>query len=619
MKSLLIFVAMLVMTTATWAAKAKPGLRTNMQSDGTTILYTAHGDEDFNYLITTDGVLLVSNGTDLFIAATNDDGTLSATTQIAHEASQRTEAEIALIAKQDKYLFFGLAETSRSKALTTRSAELDTTGTTFFPHSGSPKAIVLLVEFTDTKFTVSDPYTTFNKYLNSTEYFGDDDTDMGMSENSSYRNYGSVRKYFEDMSFGQYTPQFDLYGPFSINHATSEFSGTRNMSTLLQSACEAADSIIDFSQYDANNDGYIDLIYIIYAGYGQNVSANSNDIWPNAGTVSNYTKFDGKRIMRYGVNNELNFSSTEHAGNINGIGVFCHEFSHCLGMPDLYPSSSGSAAADNYCNQSPEYWSIMDAGEYTQEGYRPTAYTAWERERLGWLNIDTLSTAADVTLNTLSEEGSNSLTGMAYKVINDEDSDEYYILENIQQEGWNAKLTGHGMTVMHVDFYESAFILYSFPNSIAGKPKMTLIPADNLIIPMTWIGKTITNSHSQYNETVVERYIGQTITSAMYKSEFAGDPFPGTYEVTSLTDTTTPAAMVYSVSGYMSKPITDIAENDGVITFKFMGGDTGIGGISIDDDDTTKKIYSLDGRYLGTDASKLQKGIYIVGNKKVVF
>lgn len=622
MKSLLFFVAMLTITTATWAAKAKPGLRTNTQSDGTTIQFTAHGDEDFNYLITTDGVLLVGNGTDLFIAATNSDGTLTATTQIAHEAALRTEAEQALIAKQDKELFFGMAQTTKRMSKATRAAELDIEGTTLFPHKGSPRAVVLLVDFTDTKFTLSDPYAKFDKYLNSTEYFDDDDTDMGVTtkETEHYRNYGSVKKYFEDMSFGQYSPQFDLYGPYSLDYPTSNFSGTSNMRGLLTSACEAANADIDFSEYDENGDGYIDLVYIIYAGYAQSVSGNSNDIWPNSGTVSVNTTFDGKKIARYGVNSELNFSSTDDlSGNINGIGLFCHEFSHCLGLPDLYPSSTGTEIADKYGSQNPELWSLMDAGEYTLQGYVPTAYTAWERERMGWMTIDTLSEAANITLHTLSQAGSNTQTGKAYKILNDENPDEYYILENIQSEGWNEHIGGHGMTVMHVDFDESWFSLYSMPNSVGGKPKMTLIPADNLIIPMAWINEEITSEQSQYSETAVERYLGQTITSKMYLNEHGGDPFPGTYGVTSLTDTTTPAATVYTSSGRMSKPITDIAENDGVVTFKFLGGsDTGISSIGTENE-STKRIYTLDGRYLGTDTSKLRKGMYIIGKKKVVF
>lgn len=617
--------AMLTIAAAIHAGKAKPGLRTAAQPDGTTLEYYAIGDEDFHYIATPDGTLLVGTRDGFYIAEVNADGTLTATRQLAHNAITRQQDEQALADSQDRTTFYAMSRATAAKAKTARREQMTDDGT-LFPHTGSPKAVVLLVEFSDVQFTLDTPDTLFNRYLNADDYFGDDDTEMGATEAGyeQYRNYGSVRRYFEDMSFGDYTPQFDIYGPYTIDYATSSFAGTSHMSLLLQTACEAADSDVDFSQYDDNEDGYIDLVYIIYAGYAQSITGVSTDIWPNSGTISNTTTFDGKKIRRYGVNSELNFDSS-YPVSINGIGLFCHEFSHCLGLPDLYPSSSGTAEADNYFNQNLEYWSLMDAGEYTLEGYRPTAYTAWERERMGWLDIEELTEAADLTIEPLNKEGETAQNGNAYRIRNDENSDEYYILENIQLAGWNAELFGHGLTVMHVDYDDDYFQMSDMPNAEGGHPRMTLIPADNLLVPVTYLGETITDDVAEYSETAVEKYLGQTITTSVYVAEFGGDPFPGTSANTSLTDETTPAATVFTTSGdnpgYMGKPLTNIAESDdGVITLTFMesSSDTGISLIEAPDTEPSHTIYSIDGRRMANSTETLQKGVYIIGGKKKI-
>lgn len=617
-----IAVIIITISSSIWAAKAKPGLRTYTQPDGSVVEYVAHGDEDFNYLITTDGVLLVKNDTGLFVASVLSDGTLEPTSLLAHMADYRSEEETRIVEAQDKDLFFSIGELALSTARARKTESLSTDNT-LFPHSGSPRAIVLLIQFSDVYFSLDNPASLFDKYLNYDGYFTSSDTDMGFNYPGYkyYRNYGSVRKYFEDMSFGQYTPQFDLYGPYTLASTSSTFSGssTAKMKSLISAACSAADDDIDFSEYDENGDGYVDLVYIIYAGYAQSWTGDSDDIWPNSGTTSLTSTFDGMKVRRYGVNNELNFDSS-YPETINGIGLFCHEFSHCLGLPDLYPSSTGTAEADNYCNQNLEYWDLMDAGEYTLEGFRPTAYSAWERERFGWLDIEELTEAANVTLETLNTEGETEQNGNAYRIRSDENEDEYYILENIQQTGWNTYVYGHGMTVMHVEYEDDYFQLGGYPNATAGHPRMSIIAADNLLLPSSYYGTTITNSMSQYNEQLVERYLGQTITSDIFLEEFEGDPFPGSYEVTSLTDDTTPSSWTYTTSGFMGKPITEIAESDdGIITLKFMGGDdTGIAEITLEQNPTSRRIYSIDGIYMGTDTSKLPKGVYIIGGKRKV-
>lgn len=599
------------------AVKRYPGVTAVRQSDGTTLHVKGFGNHDFNYFTTTDGVLLYQEGTDFYIAAIGDDGMPHTTGVLAHEAGMRTAREQQLIKAQDTALFNDKMNANATAARMRREPLVPSP--TLLPHTGAPRVPVVLVEFSDSTFTVDNPKAVFDKYLNGTELFNKEtDPEMGM-------NYGSVKRYFTDMSFGLFTPQFDVYGPVRLGNPLKYYGGggssSENMNGLFSDACLAIDNAVDFSQYDSNGDGNIDLVYIIYAGYSESFTGNSSDcIYPKSGTLTTGTLLDGKRLCRYGVNNELNGTPADQAANgllINGIGLFCHEFSHCMGLPDMYPLPG--SMAERCINQNLDYWDLMDAGEYTYNGYRPTEYTAWERERFGWLTIDTLDAACDVTLQPLSKGGK------AYRILNDNDETgrEYYIVENVQKTGWNRSILGHGMLVYHVDYDDYAFSVGGCRvNNEAGHPRMTIIAADGMFVPEYFKGETIKESTSpterEINAALVEKYGGTLITSTIYSAEQAGDPYPGTSGATSLTDESSPAATVYT-GNYMSKPLTDIVENtdNGTVSFKFRGGDdTGISDIRADD--TAPHIYSFDGKYIGTDRSNLKKGLYIIGKKKVI-
>ena len=436
-----------------------------------------------------------------------------------------------------------------------------------------------------------------------------------------FNNYGSVKKYFKDISFGQFTPQFDVYGPVRLPEKLKYYGGgassSENMNDLFKHACQLIDEEVDFSEYDSNNDGNIDLVYIIFAGYSASIGGNSTDcIHPKSGVLSITLQFDGKTIKRYGVNNELNFSPRE-GKYINGIGLFVHEFSHCMGLPDLYPSTT--SLASSCIDHGLDYWSIMDAGEYTYNGYRPTEYTCWERERFNWIKIDTLNTAKNITLKSLSDGG------CAYRVLNDKDETgkEYYLLENVQKTGWNRYIRNSGMLVYHVDYDEYSFSVGGCRvNNTMGHPRMTLIAADGMFMPEWFIGETIKPSGNSekdnINQLLIERYNGQTITSDIVKNEAKGDPYPGITGNTSLTDSTNPSAWVYR-GGTIGKPITDITEdtNEKTVSFKFMGGvDSGIEIITANN--TNNNFYTLDGRKVGNDISLLKNGIYISNGKKII-
>ena len=435
MRRLFIITMLLCITMAASASKAVGRKMTVTLADGRTVTATMRGDENFHAMVASTGEIIVRDG---------------------DKWRTVTEAEQA---EQQAAMAKGVALRKANEAI---SASYP------FPRTGSPKALVIMVNFADVAFTYTKA--DIEKLLNSTDY----DTTSGN------HGYGSARQWFSDCSNGTYTPQFDVVGPYTLSNPTSYYGGNgsgnagadKNVVTLMKDACAAADADVDFSQYDSNNDGYVDLVYVFYAGYGENWDDGTHPeyIWPKSG-VSSFGTYDGKKTTRYDVSNELmGYPGVEQDLGVDavplcGIGVFVHEMSHTIGLPDLYPTVTWTDVT-NYDNQSLEQWSVLDAGENVNNGFYPTPYTAWERSFLGWGN----------TLTELSVDGQYELKalidgGTAYKILNPNDAtkNEYYILENVPNtaaSGWYKKLSGTGMIITHVNYNSSYFSNFSNPNNV---------------------------------------------------------------------------------------------------------------------------------------------------------
>ena len=564
------------------AAKAYPVPVKITQSDGTTLIVVARGDESFHYYMTTDSVLLYHEGKDFFIAQVNNDGSLSPTSQLAHEKGDRKVEEKLLAQVQNRQAFYQYMNAHmQARAMRREPLNVDHT---YLPHMGQIRIPVILAQFTDDTFIDEDPKSVFEQYLNA------DEINNEVGNQTVGRNYGSVSRYFKDMSFGLFEPQFEIYGPVTVSNPTAYYGkGRDDMELFIPEVCElAAEQGLHFSDYDSNDDGYVDLVYVIYAGYSECFTQNPTTcIWPKSGIISAF-KIDGKYVYRYGVNSELNGYPNAWKNppykRINGIGLFCHELSHCLGMPDFYPTSS---AAQNAFNPSMERWSLMDDGEYVDDGYTPTEYTAWEREAMDWFSIDTLKESGTYELRNINEP-----EGKAYRILNPEAPNEYFILQNIQQTGWNSKLEGHGMIVSHVDFNASAF-RNNVVNNTIGHSRMTYIPADGEYV-----------SSFQIDE--------KTFTRKQYCAHHASDPYPGTLNVTAILEWPT-------YTGEMKESVYNIAEDEGIVSFYFNDGTTGINQTIISEKEKGKhEIFTLDGRSMGYNTTTLPKGIYIVNGKKTV-
>ena len=596
LKQLSLIVCLMLCSLTTWAAKAESIPVQVRQADGSVITVILCGDEHINWYTTLDGVLLVQGAdNNYYIGKVEKSGNLIATKQLAHEAHTRSQVELNLIAKQDKEKFFAyvnkIAEESENaydNSPLTRSPIIDSgyNGVPYFPHTGSPKALVILAEFQDTTFTIQDTKNVFTNYLMNEDHFSD-------KRYNQDQNYKGVRGYFKDCSYGKFTPVFDVVGPIKLPKAHAVYgAGNDRMDLLLADACAVVDGMVNFADYDANNDGIVDLVYVIYAGHSANTSGNKDtNIWPKSGTITISNKFDGKSIRRYGVSNELNGSEKTSKSNkkINGIGLFCHEFSHTLGLPDIYAYNTD---AENQDNQGMEYWDIMDGGTGIRGGRVPASYLAWEREVMGWMKIDELKN--DITINNLKSIDNG---GKAYKIVNPKNSNEYIVLQSIQKgawnQGWGDNTYGKGLFAYRISYKSGKVNIFDYPNNLKGKPRVIPIPADGKILAAA-------NAGGKLN---------------VYTAQLNGDPYPynGKNKIDSFT--------LYDGS-ILKWSIFDIVENDAerYVSFKFKNNETtGIQSPSIIERSTSDNhIYTLDGRYVGTDASILPHGIYIQNNKKFV-
>ena len=582
-----------------WGAKANSIPVQVKQADGTTITVILRGDEHINWYTTLDGVLLVQAADNsYYVGKVTKDGRLIATQQLAHEAAWRSSTERNLIDKQDKDKFYSyvskVAEQSENsynnRPLTRVTVDSGYGGVPYFPHTGSPKALVILAEFADTTFTIQNTKQVFTNYLMNEGHF----TETAYAQN---RNYKGVRGYFKDCSYGQFTPTFDVVGPVKLPKPQTYYGAENdNITDLMTDACNAVDNEVDFSQYDANGDGLVDLVYIIYAGHSANYRGNaSTDIWPKSGTTILSKTFDGKSIRRYGVSNELagRENKKKEKETINGIGLFCHEFSHTLGLPDIYAYKTN---AEDQNDQGMELWDLMDGGTEVQGGRVPSPYLAWEREAMGWMSIDTLTTDCHIANLKTIDNG-----GKAYKILNPSAPNEYIVLQSIQKggwyQGWGNGSYPKGLLVYRISYVSNKVNVFDFPNNVKGKPRVIVVPADGKVLSAQNAGGSWDTYITQHNEDLY------------------------------------PYNRLDSIKGFkmfneatLDRSIFNIVETDGAntenryVSFDFRDRiTTGIYNTTVTElTISDNRIYTLDGRYVGTDRDALPHGIYIQNKQKFI-
>jgi M6 family metalloprotease-like protein len=420
---------------------------------------------------------------------------------------------------------------------------------------------VILAAFQDVPFTVENVAQKWDRMLNMTGY----------SENGTA---GCVGEYFRNQSNGQFNLTFDVLGPVTLPDSMKYYGKNDSQGDdirpeeMVHKACLATGA--DFSPYDWDGDGNIDVVLVIFSGKGENRGGSSNSIWPHKYNIYSAKKVGDLSLYSYACVAELN-----RRGMMDGYGTLCHEFSHCLGLPDLYPSNS---VTFSYFDE----WDLMDGGNYANNGWALPNYSAFERSRCGWLDPVELDGSVSITdMPSMDEES------CAYIIRNDDDPNQYYLLENRQQQGFDVFVPGNGLLVTYVDHYNGTL----FPNS--STPHISLVYADNRDYRES--EDYFDSLGGQYTEDGHNRYL--SLAAYPY---IVGDSINDHLSATSI-----PAIAFNDMS------ISNIRmSDDGRISFDFTRETTSLSSLRRSAEDQPVAWYDLSGRQLPVPPR--QSGIYII-------
>ena len=617
MKRTLVASLLMAICTCCFAIPSRREPFTIKQSDGTTLTLSLIGDETYHYLVTTDGIVVIEEGGTHYYAQVKDERLIS-TGFLAHDKELRTQAENTLIASisdetkkcvEAKWLSRTRKRNEarvRNKARS-RVAPSNGNGTRARINdnkeaiTGNKKGLVILVDFPDKHFYQEHTQAEFHDFFNK----------QGYNKNNSY---GSVRDYFYDQSYGKLTIDFDVIGPFTASKSVFYYGKNdsdgydTHICELVTEICNKANETCDFTKYDWNGDSEVEQVFFVYAGPGEHVGAGANYIWPQEWTLEEGYKeyndgegpifLDDCKINTYAISCEL----ANISGNtITGIGVACHEFSHCFGLPDIYSSN------DDNEGYAMGFWDLMSSGSSngpSGKGTMPCGYTAYERWFTGWLEpIELTEPCTIVDMPCIGE------SPIAYIIYNDGNRNEYFLLENRQSTNpWYKYTYSHkdinGLLIYHID-YDPYSWDFNIVNYEKNHQRMTIVSSGN-----------------NYGD---KSFGGYTYSYDIMNSQL----FPGSKNVTAFDNTshTNYGGKLFNKntdgSHKLNKPVTDIKESDGLISFKFMGGGTEYSGTSIKDIQELNgelEYYNLSGTKITNPA--LTKGVYIMRSngitKKVI-
>lgn len=499
------------------AIPAKPGFwRMLTLADGTEVRACLCGDERVHFWMAEDGRRFVDSG-DVFVPVSRDE---LAARLISRRPSNRLS----------------------SRLLSPKKVQI---GERTHYH-GKKKGLVLLAQFSDVKFKAANNLEKYQRILNEPGYKED--------------NFkGSVYDYFMEQSAGQFELDFDVLGPFTLKYSQKYYGGNDSDGNDLRpwemiiEACQQADSLVNFRDYDWDGDGVVDQVFVVYAGKGEADSGVPNTVWPHMDSFDvigiDLLQLDSVFVNTYACANEIDPSN-----RISGIGSFCHEFSHCLGFPDFYDVTYSG-------NYGMGAFDLMAAGSYRGSGFLPVGYTAHEKMMCGWQEPTVLD-SVDVEVDSLLPMSKH---GETFVIYNDGHPDEYFMIENRQLTGFDRDYPSRGLLITHVDF-DPAIWLDNIPNSIISQweairyelksngndhQRMTLMHADNDDDSNYWM-----SSYGYY-----------------YKTTEATDLYPYRQN-DSLTATSKPAPKLFHANANGKKTvewgITNIRQNDdGTMSFHY--------------------------------------------------
>ncbi len=478
-----------------------------IQADGTKITIILKGDEHLKWAQTIDGYSIMRNSRGIYeYSMLNGTMDMIPSGVQAKNVTERSSSDIQFLSNTKKGLTYSKSQVGMMKSIS-RMYQKNTLKS--FPTSGSRKLICILIGFTDQAFTKTK--TDFENLFNQVGYTADGAT-------------GSVNDYYKENSFNQFNLAVTVAGPYTAAHnlayyGANDASGKDiNPEALVTEAVTLADPVVNYADFDNDNDGTVDGVYVIYAGYGEEAGAPANTIWAHTSSIPPLT-LDGKIVSDYACSSELRGVS---GTGIARIGAICHEFGHIIGAMDFYDTDfAANGTYDGTGN-----WDIMGSGSWNNNGATPAHHNPYTKIFVyGWASTKTFTSGAIITLNN-AELNSNSF----YK-LNTTTSNEFFLFENRQKQKFDAYIPGHGMVIYHVD---GNYISTAGDAINAGSHQgMYPVCANATGLPPANYG--IINS--------------------------TGLPYPGSGNKTSFTDTTIPNALSWA-SANTNSPITNISEDN---------------------------------------------------------
>jgi M6 family metalloprotease-like protein len=494
-KLLILVIILSVHYTCVLAVSSYPYPINITQPDGSKITILLKGDEHFNYAQTTDGYIIVRNTKGIYeYANINTANEIKPTGVKANNKKERDAKEIQYLQtlQRDKILDQLLLKRNsvlKQKSIQETSIMSTVTAT---PLTGTRKILCILIGFQDSPF--SKTQTEFNNLMNQ----------VGYNAGSAI---GSVKDFYMQNSYGQLNLDITVVGPYTADHnmayygANDAYGNDARPKDLITEAVQKANPNVNYADFDNNNDGYVDEVHVIYAGYAEAAGAPTETIWPHKSTID--VTLDGKKISAYSCSSELKYA---WGNNISGIGTICHEIGHALGASDFYDTNYGTGGQFEGTGQ----WDLMAQGSWNGDEDIPAHHNPYTKTQVfNWATVKSIPT--DNSLVTLGPANSNS--NSFYK-INTSTSGEYFLIENRQQLGFDFALPGHGMMIYHVH---------------------SQIESDKKTINATYPQKfySVCASAAQDPNNTPDSY--GSINSA-------GCPFPGSSNKTAFTDNTLPSA-----------------------------------------------------------------------------
>lgn len=407
------------------AMPATPEVLVKTNPDGKQVRIRAHGNYQFNYVTDEDGLYIMELSTDGYWKRAVRNGAYL----------MNVEADIERLMEEK----FGSATPMRPEV---KTFDFDENGQSTFPTIGdNVHSLVVLLEYPDIPFTMDDPVDFYSRYLNEEGFEAED-------------LKGSARDFFIANSNGKFKPTFEVV-KYNMPQDHTYYAGSDSKwHSTLEGVLRDLDKDIDFSRYDFDEDGLIDTVYFIYSGYGQADTQDTNYIWPHQSSLqSRRLMLDGKQASNYACSNSLRggIHYINKDNFLTGIGTFCHEFSHVLGIPDLYHTKDPNAA------MAPGKWTIMADGPYNDDGRTPPSYSAYERYICKWVDLEEAEAGKSYTLKPIVDE-SRGIRVSIPRRLGGNLKDEFYVIENRTKKGYDEFLEDSGMLIWHVDFLKSAWI-----------------------------------------------------------------------------------------------------------------------------------------------------------------